>query len=415
MQPTSFTLPTKLTPKKSIYLWLFIFGVLVFFIYKLQNIGADFTYESIKTGVVRIGTLKQVSLGTGKLQSSVQRIISAPNGGTVEKIYMYPGSEVTEDSIVILLSNSKLDSQLADIEYELKKNQILLLKTVSDAQLALITDEQALLELNKQYKKTELEYQIVDKLAESGIASKLEQKKLQLDVDFYKEQHNLLKKKSLLSGKVRQTKINAQEELISLISGKFEKLKAARSNLEVRAGIKGFIQNIDIKIGQTLSHGEKIGDVGSVDELKAVVKIPQNALYNLKVGMKVYISNTSGQALGKVERIEPTIKDSNITVQVRLENNLPSEFRPQMNVKAKIIFKTSENVLLVDIPHNAIPNQINQIYIIKNSNAIQKDVLFGEASANKIEVLDGLSSDDQIIISNTNLFKEKKEIAFVNK
>jgi hypothetical protein len=103
-----------------------------------------------------------------------------------------------------------------------------------------------------------------------------------------------------------------------------------------------------------------------------------------------------------VSRIDPTVMDGNVTVDVSLGARLPQGARPDLSVVGTITLEKLDDVLNVGRPVFASSEGPSELFKVVEDGrfAIRSRVQFGRTSVSTIEVLEGLEVGEEIILSD---------------
>jgi HlyD family secretion protein len=110
--------------------------------------------------------------------------------------------------------------------------------------------------------------------------------------------------------------------------------------------------------------------------------------------------------------VDPAVNNGTVTVDVRLDGELPDGARPDLSVDGTIEIERLENVLYVGRPVRAVPNTEAKVFkmIEKGSQAILVPVKWGRSSVSVIEIATGLEVGDKVILSDVSDFEEYDRI-----
>jgi HlyD family secretion protein len=180
-------------------------------------------------------------------------------------------------------------------------------------------------------------------------------------------------------------------------------LKARQlDDLRVRAGIAGVMQTMAVDIGQQVAPGANLARVANPGRLKAEVKIAETQAKDVLVGQPATIDTRNGVVSGRVIRIDPSVQGGTRTVDVSLDGPLPKGAVPDLSVDGTIELERLEHVLFVGRP--AFGQEHSQVSLFRleadGSHAVRVAVMLGRSSVNAIEVLEGLSEGDRVILSD---------------
>jgi multidrug efflux pump subunit AcrA (membrane-fusion protein) len=194
---------------------------------------------------------------------------------------------------------------------------------------------------------------------------------------------------------VAQAKI---DQIRALAQFKHKQLDA----LKVRAGIPGFVQEVDVQVGQRAPQGTILAKVVQPEHLKAELKIPETQAKDVEIGQRAEIDTHNGIIQGSVERIDPAAQNGTFTVDVKLEGELPKGARPDLSVDGTITMEKLDNVLYVGRPAFGQEKSTVGMFRIEpdGKTAVRTPVELGRSSVNSIEIVRGLKEGDEVILSD---------------
>ena len=106
--------------------------------------------NALRTAVVKQGDFNVKVDGYGRLRAKHQRLLTSQSQAIVESIQLYPGAIVTKESIILILSDPRLEQEVVNARLELArqhaqfKEQIISHKSQlleRDAQIALLKSD----------------------------------------------------------------------------------------------------------------------------------------------------------------------------------------------------------------------------------------------------------------------------------
>ncbi|MFQ5709676.1 MAG: efflux RND transporter periplasmic adaptor subunit [bacterium] len=233
--------------------------------------------------------------------------------------------------------------------------------------------------------------------------------KLQNDFERSKElfQRNLISKQEFQNARFQ---LEAQQAAF----------EAARLNLEyasIRAPISGVVATRYIKTGNMINLNAPLFKVVDFDHLIANLFVPEAEIRKIKRGQPVELSfdaTTSTTFEGAVERISPIVDPASgtvkVTIAVRRQN---AQLKPGMFARVRVIYDTHENTLL--IPKQALLSEdgADMVFTVADSVARRHTVTTGYASESAVEILDGLSLGDQVVVVGQNGLKDSSRVEII--
>jgi HlyD family secretion protein len=174
-----------------------------------------------------------------------------------------------------------------------------------------------------------------------------------------------------------------------------------RRDLRVRAGLDGILQVVLVDVGQQVAPGTNLARVANPNRLKAQVKIAETQAKDVQIGQKVKIDTRNGIVTGLVARIDPSVQNGTITVDVVLTGALPKGSVPDLSVDGTIELERMVDVLYVGRP--AFGQEHSTVGLFKlepDGNAARVQVQLGRSSVNAVEILSGLNVGEQVVLSD---------------
>jgi len=355
--------------------------------------------DTVKRGSV----LRQVrGLGTlVPIEGSIQ-FLPAITEGRVEKILQLPGAQVKSDTILLELSNPQLSQEAMDSQLKLKASEA----DYKNLEVALasqvLAQKSVAAEAQSDYSQAKRQADVDTQLAKLGVISDLSQKvssekAQELGTRNEIEQQRLENSNAVLKAQL-QAKAAEVEEFRAVAQLKQSQL----DGLRVRAGINGVLQEQTLKIGQYVTPGTTLAKVVQPQRLKAELKIAETQAKDISLNQPASVDTHNGVISGHVTRIDPSVVNGTVTVDVALDGALPQGARPDLSVDGTIDLEKMENVLYVGRP--AFGQEQSTVGMFKlepdGSTAVRAQVKLGRSSVNTVEILQGLNVGDQVILSD---------------
>lgn len=170
----------------------------------------------------------------------------------------------------------------------------------------------------------------------------------------------------------------------------------------IRATIPGVVSSRDMKPGETLQAGQVAFRITETSELLAHLQIPQAELAKFSVGhvASVHVAAMPNASFAAtIIRISPTIDTQNGTFRATaLIDNKAGHLAPGMFGRFSIAYERHTNALL--IPAHALldEDEMTSVYVVRDGAVARRVIDIGIKENGRVEVLDGLQEDDQVVI-----------------
>lgn len=170
----------------------------------------------------------------------------------------------------------------------------------------------------------------------------------------------------------------------------------------IRATIPGIVAARMVKSGENLNIGQVAFRITDTSELIAHLQIPQVELARINAGQEAMLEVAAmpgKRFAATITRISPTIDMRNGTFRATATiDNSSGELAPGMFAQFAIKYAQHANALL--IPSQALLDEDNEtaVYVVQNGEVSRRTVSTGIENRGRVEILDGLQEDEQIIV-----------------
>ena len=368
--------------------------------------------HQIWTGIVKMGNLSLDVEGYGKLKSKHQRLLTAPANATVEEILLKPGSLVTAGSIIARLSNPEISQKVREAKRNYSKAKSTFLQVQLKQKRELLAHQAMQEQLMSELELAELKMLAEKKLMKKGIISQLTYKRSQLNYRQLSRRIIIEDKRLKQLDEVHQQELAIEQDKIAQQSENVEVITEQFNRLTVKAGINGVVQNLAVELGQSVALGEQVALVGSVDSLFAMLSVSQSDIERIALNQVVEIDTRGGKVTGKVERINPLVKQGMISIEVSLTGELPKNARPDLNIDGVISTGKLTQVMYIKKPVNASEGMKTSLFKVSDtlSEATKVAVRYGVESGEYIQILSGASEHDNFILSDMSRWGKANNI-----
>ncbi len=372
---------------------------------------------SVERGTVWIDTVKRGPMkrevrGLGTLVPEEILFIQAANEGRVERIVLRPGVNVGDDTVLLVLSNPDLELAAADLEWQVKQaeaNQQDLVVKLATTQLDL---RSAVATVESEFVQAKLKADRDIQLGKEGLAPDLTVKLSVATAEEAGKRREIEMKRLEISKDSAEAQLASQRVQIEKLRAAWALKKKQVDQLKIRAGTRGVLQQLPVEVGQRVTPGTLLAKVAQPWKLKADLKIAETQAKDVQIGQLAMIDTRNGEIPGKVSRIDPAVINGTVTVDVKLEGELPSGARPDLSVDGTIELERLDDVVYVGRPVFGQANSLVTLFKLdgEGKEAMRVQVKLGRSSVNTIEVVEGLKVGDQVVLSDMSAWDAQNRI-----
>ena len=202
-----------------------------------------------------------------------------------------------------------------------------------------------------------------------------------------------------------------------------EQLTKQLNKTIIKAPFAGIIDNVIVKKGEVVYPGRSnLMLLVNMQEMYVESKVPENYINSITKGKDVVIEAPMlNIALkSKIRLVANYINPLNRTY--RIEAEIPSnnyKIKPNLNVKLMVNDYTSKDAILIMLNHiNIDSNNDEYVYKIINKDgknyALKTIIETGKNNGNFIEVLKGLTENDEIVSEGARKITNNSEVKIIN-
>jgi len=364
---------------------------------------------TVEKGAVWMDTVKRGPMnrevrGPGSLVPEAEGIrqISAATDARIERLVLQPGSQVEPNSILIEMSNPELSRDTLDAEWQLKAGQAELVNTKVRLQKELMDQQASAATIRSDFHQAQLTAQTNEGLFKEGLVADLTLKLSEVRADELKTRNEIEQKRLAVYEESAKAQMQVQEAKVEQLRALWQLKKQQLDAMHVRAGISGVLQEVPLQVGQRVVPGTSLAKVVQPNKLKAQLKIAETQAKDVVIGQVAQVDTRNGVVKGKVSRVDPSVQNGTVTVDVALEGDLPKGARPDLSVDGTIELDRLSDVVYVGRP--AFGQDQNSISLFRvNGDGDEADrvkVKLGKSSVNAVQILEGLKPGDRVILSD---------------
>jgi HlyD family secretion protein len=361
---------------------------------------------------VKRGPMTREVRGLGTLVPEETMLIPATTEGRVQRILILPGTPVRADSVVMILTSAELETDLLNAEYTLKASEADYANLKVTLEKLNLDMQSTVAQVDADFNTAKLQGDRDAALAKEGLFSEVDAKISAVKAEQLGSRLILEQKRISINSSAEEAQLAAAKVRVDQLRGQFNLKKSQVDQLKVKAGFDGVLQQLPtpVEVGQKVAAGTPLGKVAQASKLKAELKIAETQVKDVVIGQHAVIDTRNGLIEGRVSRIDPSILNGTVTVDVALlmgkDAPPPGVLRPDLSVDGTIELERLNEVVFVGRPVFGQQDSTVQLFKLeadgKYANKVK--VVLGRSSVNTIEIKDGLKVGEQVILSDMSAY-----------
>jgi len=373
------------------------------------------TSSNIALQTVQTGALDIYSTAYGEFASAKERLLTAPALGKVSEILVRPGTNVTPATVILKLSNPKLEQEVSQAQGELAQQKAQREAFKYEQQNERLNYLGRIADIEAEIEKAQLELSVNENLMNLGVASQIELQRAKLAVKQETKRLKFEKEKYQQFIDMQGYQLTQRDITVTQQKSQVALLEKQLDDMYVRAGIAGSLQTLEVELGQSVQLGESLAKVGSDQELIARIRLPQHQADQIDINAPVIIDTQKGKVTAHITRIESMVTNGSVLAEAVIDGELTSNARPSLTISAQVFVKRDTAATFIKQVPGFRPRSKQSLFVKTADDLLeQRDVTFGELSQGKLVINSGLKSGDEIVSSDTSQYNQFKQLTITN-
>ena len=347
--------------------------------------------------------------------------ISPEEGGIVMEKVVEEGSHVKKGDVIVRLSNSNLDLQILNAEAELAEKQNLLRNTQVAMQQDRLNNqtEQAQLDMDTQRKQRTFEQN--KRLYGEKLISKEDYLQSQEDYQLSAKKRSLVSKRLKQDSIYRTVQMDQMEDNLQNMRRNVVLVRQRKDKLEVRSAIDGELGLLDVELGQSISPGQKIGQLNDLSDYKVQAQIDEHYIDRVRQGLTATFTRgerlrvgdgTSGikQYQLQVRKVYPEVREGKFRCDFIFKGERPENIRTGQTYYIDLELGQPEQAIIIPRGTFFQTTGGQWIFVLSSdgSKAYRRPIRVGRQNPQHYEILEGLEPGERVVTSGYEAFKDNE-------
>jgi HlyD family secretion protein len=327
--------------------------------------------------------------------------LDAVEGGRVDQILVEDGAMVEQGHSLAKLSNAELQLSVLARQTEVTQQ----INSMRSQELALAQsrnqNERDRIEAELAATKARRQYEVQAPLAAKGFVAGRTFKDTTDDYAYQRRRQDVLRSAQVTDERLQSSQLAQLRTSAASLNTSLAIARGSLDALNLRAPVSGQLTAFSIQLGQSMSRGERIGQIDSVGRSKLVASVDEYYLGRVAPNQTASINwNGKSYAL-KVAKIYPQVKNGAFEVDLVFTDGEPASLQRGQTMQTKLTLSDPASARL--IPNGAFYNDTggSWVFVVASDgrSAEKRSVRLGRRNSDVIEVLDGLDLGERVVTS----------------
>lgn len=366
-------------------------------ILRFAGIRATVSESRLTLGTVKHGTFTRDFAADGRVVAGSSPVQYAPASGTVT-LLVRAGDAVKSGQVLARVESPDLKARLSQEQATLTAQQFDLRRAQLEAERAASAAEEVHARAEVDHTTAKREYERTRKAYDLGAFSEVQL--LRAQDDYEKARFHLQQAERMMLSQPRQGQfeIQSRESMLQRQRLVVEELSRQVDALEVRSPVDGQIGQLQVADRANVPRDAPLLSVVDLSRLEVEIQAPENLARDLATGMAAELSGNGTRWQGNISGVSPEVVNGQITARVAFDGEQPSGLRQNQRLSVRVVMEQRDGVLMVERGSFADQGS-TQVYRVDGDVAVRTPVRLGSISVSQVEVLEGLSEGDRIVVS----------------
>jgi HlyD family secretion protein len=339
--------------------------------------------------------------------------LDAREGGVVQEVLKQSGSMIRKGDTILTLSNSSLRLNVLQRKTSIY-NQINQTRNsrlnIKQNSLSLQTQ---LASARKNLKLAREKYRRKEALYAKNLIAEKDYDTAKEDYQYQKENYVLIYKSYKQDSLRGKRQLRQIDQTMNRMHRSLAGVQHILDNLVIRAPISGKLSTIELNPGQSISQGQRVGQIDQLNNFKVRANIDEYNLSRLRTGLKGSFTYRGEKHHLKITKVYPVVKNGKFKVDMLFQGKPPSQLARGQSLHIRLALSTNKSRALL-LPRGGFYQQTggNWVYkVIDNGQkAVKQPIRLGRQNPDYFEVLSGLQPGDKVITSSYATFGDNETL-----
>ena len=357
--------------------------------------------RTISVGTVARGEFNDYIRVTGQVQPITTVQLSPLEAGIVERLVVEEGASVRKGDVLVELSNTSLTLEILNSEAELAEKQNILRNT-------LISMEQQKLDLRLDKVQLDLDverkrrtWQQNEELYRSNLIAREDWLQSKEDYELAGKKRELNIERQIQDSLYRTVQIEQMEDNLANMKRNMELIRQRIGNLQVKSPIDGEVGLLDVVLGQSVTSGQKIGQVNDLSDYKVEAEIDESYIDRVRAGLDATFERQDTAFTMRLRKVYPEVRNGQFRADFTFVGAHPRNIRSGQTYYLHLELGQPTDAVI--IPRGSFYQSTGGawIYVVapEGDRAYKRRIRIGRQNPQYYEVLEGLEPGERVIVS----------------
>jgi HlyD family secretion protein len=376
---------------------------------RYSGAGASVDRSRLTIATVERGSFVRDIVADGQVVAAVSPTLYASELGTIS-LKVHAGDSVAKGQVLAVIDSPDLTAKLAQEEASAVSLRIDWQRASLDAERTLSQLKDAFAQAEVDQKTAQRELDRSRKAYELGSYTELQALKAQDALE--KAQFGYTQAKLNYESQPKQNRfdVDSKKALYDRQQLLVKDLGRQVDALNVRSPVDGQVGQLEVADRASVPKDSPLLTVIDLSALEVEIKVIESFARDLRPGMSADLEGGGGHFKAVVSGVSPEVIAGQVTARLRFVGDKPSGLRQSQRMSVRIFIDRRENVLMVERGSFIDQEGTGFAYVVHGNVAERHPVRLGAASVTKVEILDGATVGEELVVSGTDAFNGAERV-----
>ena len=358
--------------------------------------------------VTRGDLVRDISV-QGRVVASLSPTLFSSGQGIVS-LRTRAGSQVKQGDVLAIVDSRELQASLDQARTQLLTSRAELDRQRIVARQSRLRAEQAVQLLTLRAAAARRQLERVERTFKEGLSNKADYETAQDNVRIADMELDQARSELSLSGETLGFETATRQQQVRLQESVAGQLQKRVDDLTIRAPFDGMVATVAVQDRDAVGPNQPIVTIVNLSSLALEIGLPEEYGSETALGTSATISFAGREYPGRVTSVSPEVVNSQVVATVAFDGEQPQGLRQNQRLTTRITFEAKRDVLKVTRGAFLEAEGGRAAYVVSNKMATRRDIVTGSTSIGEIEIVKGLNEGETIVLSDTSVFGDAKNV-----
>lgn len=184
----------------------------------------------------------------------------------------------------------------------------------------------------------------------------------------------------------------------------------------IRAPFDGVVGARLVDLGNFVKNGDELVVLMKTHPVEVEFKVPDRYMHRIEMDSAATVASSTGESPieARVSFIDPRVDPTTRMLKLRVEvDNEDDKLKPGQFVKVEALVEQRSDQVVIPEEAIILAGGHTWVFVIEDEHATKRAVQVGQRTPGKVEILDGISTGDRLVIGGQHRLSEGSRVEIV--